>query len=150
DRRYRRPAPSRLRALPVILPGLGLLLAVALIARPWFHGTPAEQPLAVKDLRIEHYSYKGNDTQLIGELWTSPVTVRLNDQVRILSKLNRHAYYYLIAFNPPGSVAAEQLCQPEDENGKKGDVIPPSRQTEVQYPRGTKGFQVDAVGLQAF
>lgn len=153
ERRARRHVPARRPALPVILAGLVLLLAVALIARPWFQRAPiepAEQPLVVKDLRVEHYRDKGNDTELIGELWSSPVALRLNDKVRILSTLNRDAYYYLIALNPPGSDIAEQLCQPEDEGGKKGNIIPPSRQTEVQYPRGTKGFQVDAVGLQVF
>jgi hypothetical protein len=153
ERRARGHVPARRPALPVILAGLGLLFAVALIARPWFQGAPIEpagQPLVVKDLRVEHYRDKGNGAELIGELWSSPVAVRLNDQVRILSTLNRDAYYYLIALNPPSSDIAEQLCQPEDEGGKKGNIIPPSRQTEVQYPRGTKGFQVDAVGLQVF
>ncbi|HEY1377871.1 MAG TPA: protein kinase [Gemmataceae bacterium] len=153
DRRTgRRPDPPRPRAVPAVLAGLGLLLAVGLVARPWFPGAPGEPdgPLVVKDLHVEHYRGKGEDATRIGDLWTSPAPVRLNDYVQVLGKLSRPAHYYLIAFNPQGSQdGTVQLCQPEGEKGK-GELVRPGRQTGVEYPRGTEGFQVDAVGLQAF
>src|SRR5207248_6768452 len=124
------PSPTRRRALPVVLAGLGLLLAVAVIAWPWLRGTPGgpeEKPLAVTDLRVIHYRDKDNETALVGDLWTSPAAVRLNDHVQVLAGLSRPAFYYLIAFNPQGSEAGTiQLCQPEGEKGQ-GEVSRPSR-----------------------
>ena len=152
DRRdRRRPTPTRRRALPLILAALGVMLAAAVIAWPWWRGTPsgpAEKPLAIMDLRVIHSRDKGQTR--LGDLRTSSAAVRLNDDVQVMAGLSRPAYYYLIAFNPQGSEAGlEQLCQPEGENERTAKVARPSLQTEVQYPRGSKGFQVDAVGLQA-
>jgi serine/threonine protein kinase len=144
------PSRTRRRALPVVLAGLGLLAAVVLIARPWVPGVADTRPLEVKDVRVTH-RYREDGKTFEADLWTSSVAVRLQDDVQILVGLTRPAYCYLIALNPQGSHdGKEQLCQPDDKDGKAVATGRPERQTEVRYPRGTRGFEVDAVGLQAF
>jgi tRNA A-37 threonylcarbamoyl transferase component Bud32 len=145
------PAPARRRAASVALVGLCLTLAAAAGAWLWF-GTPqgaAEKPLTVTDMRVIHYRDKGK--ALVGDLRTSPAVVRLNDNVRVIAELNVPAYYYLIALNPRDSEASvEQLCQPEGEGGFGAEGSRPDRRAEVQYPRDSHDFILDAAGLQAF
>src|SRR5262249_23305676 len=110
---------------------------------------PAIKPLVVSDLRVMHYRDAGKT--LVGDLWTSSAAVRKNDNVRITAKVSTPAYYYLIAFNPQDSEAGvEQLCQPGAETGSGAETARPDLRTEVQSPRNTHDFFLDAVGLQAF
>jgi hypothetical protein len=139
-------APSRY-ALPVALAaGLGLLLAA------WFlwPGTrdpsgPAVRPLEITGMHVTQFRGKG--ATLLGDLWTAPGAVRLNDDVRVAAELSAPAYCYLIAFNPDGS---EQLCYPDDADGQAAPAARPEARPEFRYPQDRHVFVLDAVGLQAF
>src|SRR5262249_56125514 len=116
---------------------------------PWCQrsGGPAGMPLDVKEMRVRHYRDRGKT--LVGDLRTSSLDVRLNDNVLVLAELTAPAHYYLIAFNPRGSVSGlEQLCQPEGQNGKGAEATRPDLRTEVEYPRHTHDFFLDATDLQ--
>jgi hypothetical protein len=144
------PPSFRRPALTTALAGLGLLLAAAAFLWPGFGGSPgpAAKPLEIKDMRVTHLRDRG-ETRL-GDLRTSPTTVRLDDNVEVAAELTVPAYYYLIAFNPRGSEGdLVQLCLPEGKDGRDAETVRPDRRTEVQYPR-KDNFILDAAGLQAF
>jgi hypothetical protein len=147
---WRPPVPARHRALPVAaLAGLYLVLAAGAIAWPLGSPEPTGKPLGVTEMRVLHYRDKGKT--LVGDLRNSSLAVRLNDNVRVRANLTAPAHYYLIAFNPRCSEAGlEQLCQPEGESGNGAEGTRPDLCTEVQYPRDTHDFFLDATGLQVF
>src|SRR5262249_35329393 len=86
--------PSRI-ALPAVPAGVCLLLVVAWLLWPSFDGgsRPAAQPLVITEMHVTHFRDKG--TALVGDLRTSPGTVRLNDDVRVSAQLSAPAYCYL-------------------------------------------------------
>jgi tRNA A-37 threonylcarbamoyl transferase component Bud32 len=139
-------APSRY-ALPVALAGLCLLLAAASLFWPGFGGSsgPAAKPLEVKEMHVTHFRDKG--ATRLGDLWTSPGAIRLNDDVRVTAELSAPAYCYLIAFNPDGT---DQLCHPENPDGHGALAVRPDARAEVRYPQDDRVFVLDATGLQAF
>jgi hypothetical protein len=146
NRGRRFPVGSR-RRLAVIVACLGLLLAGSFLL--WLGGgalfSPAAPELKVTELSVRHYRGKG--ATFLGELRTSPESIRVNDDVRITAKLSAPAYSYLIAFNPDGQ---EQLCYPEGADGQGAQNLPPKAQVEIRFPQDNHVFILDAKGLQAF
>jgi serine/threonine protein kinase len=136
-------------ALPAALAGLCLVLVAASLLWPGLGRSPrpAAKPLAITDMHVVHYRGKG--TTLLGDLLTSDGGVRLNDDVRVTAELSAPAYCYLIAFNPAGA-EIEQLCLPEDTDGKGAAEARPEVCAEVRYPRDQSVFVLDTAGLQAF
>src|SRR5204862_3013820 len=69
----------------------------------------------------------------------------------VAADLNSPAYYYLIAFNPPGTKEGlEQLCLPADAEGTGARGTRPDKQAKVRYPPDDGLFRVETAGLQAF
>jgi tRNA A-37 threonylcarbamoyl transferase component Bud32 len=147
ERGQRFPVGLRRYALPGAVAAACLLLAGALLLWRGLRGpsVPSLKPLEITGLHVTHFRGKG--TTLLGDLWTSPGAVRLNDDVRVSAELSVPAYYYLIAFNPDGT---EQLCHPEDAEGQGAGAVRPDARAEVRYPQDQHVFVLDAAGLQAF
>jgi serine/threonine protein kinase len=147
--RSRRPpvGPPR-RRIPAPLVALCLLLASGTLLWLKFGSSPkpSEKPLEVTELHITHYRGKG--ATRLGDLQISPNVIHLNDDVRVAAELSVPAYYYLIAFNPDGQ---DQLCYPEDAEGRGAPTAVPEAQTVVRYPQeDSRVFVLDASGLQVF
>jgi hypothetical protein len=96
-------------------------------------------------MQLTHYKDHGRTR--VGDLQATPTAVPLNDDVRIVSRLSKPAYCYLIAFNPDGTV---QLCYPAAENGEGAPTVRPDNRDTITYPAPSKVFVLDSVGIQAF
>jgi hypothetical protein len=145
-----RPSPARRYAVRVAVAAVALLALAASLLWPGSGARtgPAAKPLAVTEMRVIHYRDKG--AERLGELRTSTVAVRLNDNVEVAAELSAPAHCYLIAFNPEGSEGGtEQLCYPESADGKEAKTIRPDKTKEIRYPR-KDAFVLDAAGLQVF
>jgi serine/threonine protein kinase len=138
---------SRFALLVALGAGLCLLVVAAAIFWPRSRGStePNTQSLEITGMNVTHSRGKG--ATLLGDLWSSPEGVRVEDDVRIAARLSAPAYYYLIAFNPDGTV---QLCYPEGADGQKAPVARPDVRADVRYPRDKDVFILDTAGLQVF
>jgi hypothetical protein len=141
-----RPVPraSSRYVRPMTLAGCCLLLITGLL---WMRfgglSAPTAKPLAITEVSVTHFRDRSN----LGDLRTSPQTVRVNDKMEFAADLTTLAYYYLIAFNPKGSeTGLVQLWQPEGAAGQEAEAVRPERRWEVRPPY----FIPDAVGLQVF
>jgi hypothetical protein len=132
------------------LAGLGLLVVVAawLGLRPAGLPEPPAPPLAIEELRVNHF--RGKQAKPLGDLRLTAEEVRVNDSVRVFARLSAPAYCYLIAFNPDGS---EQLCHPawDGDDPQQARGVRPEPVSEVRFFPDDKGvFGLDAAGLQVF
>jgi tRNA A-37 threonylcarbamoyl transferase component Bud32 len=133
----------------------GLLLAVALVLWPRLGSSPPssengllqQTPLDV--LAVHVHRSRGEQATPLGEMGVTSEKALLHDDVRIEVSLSTPAYCYLIAFNPDGT---EQLCHPEDENdAARAKATRPVPSADFRFPQeGTKFFELDVVGFQAF
>jgi serine/threonine protein kinase len=146
------------------LVGCGILLAVAFVLGPRLWNSSRsfvlfencfphqsadtqEKPLNVPTMHVQRS--RGEEATPLGELGITSETARLKDDVRVEVSLSTPAYCYLIAFNPDGT---EQLCHPEDENdAARAKATRPAPSADFRFPHGgTKFFELDVVGFQAF
>jgi serine/threonine protein kinase len=124
---------------------LGLVIAALLVSVPALaralRPAPARPVPRITAFEVTHY--RGDPPTYLGTIGLLPQTILRDDDTRILARLDRPAYCYLLALNPDGRVT---LCSPEDA----GTVPLPA--TEIGYPRAADGYYglTDGVGLQAF
>jgi serine/threonine protein kinase len=141
-----RPPRASSRSAAFALVALGLVLfATSLLL--WFgrggRPEPATGQVKIEKLRVDCFREKGKTS--VGELPTSPVAVRLNDDVRVGVKLSAPAYCYLIAFNPDGKA---QLLYPTGGDSEGASAARPERRAAVEYPAEDAVFVLDATGMQ--
>jgi hypothetical protein len=143
----RRAVRARRHAIVAVLAGTGLLLVAASFGWYGLRGRPVAIGTPVKITAMQTTYYKDRGRTRVGDLQATPAAVPLNDDVRIVSRLSKPAYCYLIAFNPDGTV---QLCYPTAENGEGAPTARPDSRDTTSYPAPSQVFVLDSVGLQAF
>jgi hypothetical protein len=147
-----RPTPVRRRRYlgPAVAAGIALAVLVGTLLWPQSskQPDPGTKSLTIAKMNADHFR-DGN--QNLADLRTATAPVRIKDAVSLSAEFNTPAHYYLIAFNPAKSKAGlEQLCQPDDADGKGATAAKPVPRTDVRYPRDDGMFSVDAAGLQVF
>jgi serine/threonine protein kinase len=105
---------------------------------------PKQEALRVKSLDVMHFARSANADVERGVLGQKSFSPLLGDKVRVVAKLSRPAYAYIMAFRPDG---VAELCFPNDE-----DTVPPLTDTP-RYPAAdnSKAYGLDeGAGLWVF
>jgi hypothetical protein len=104
-------------------------------------GGPAGEPVQIASFQVGHF--RGDPPVYLGDVGPLSTQTWANDDVQVLARLSRPAYFYLLAFLPKGKV---EPCFPKDP-----EVAPPLL-ADLVYPLKENVLYglTDGVGLEAF